>query len=166
MLFNPRPAGGCLNTPLRFFRIVRKRRRAAPPNLVYLFVQPFYTLCYFFAFGSGQVRSPGQVKWPHLRKTFKLRHGHSSGDKDLKLSGFGILPSTYNLYISDFQYRWPKVRSISWPPHYESMGKNSSASNTYQICSNRSEPWSFRLMVTTPGPFLHMWHIERLFKVI
>ena len=31
---------------------------------------------------------------------------------------------TYNFYISDFVYRWPKVRSISWPSHYKSMGKN------------------------------------------
>ena len=37
---------------------------------------------------------------------------------------------------------------------------------THQICSTRSEPCSFRLMVMTPGPFLHMWPLERLFKVI
>ena len=73
---------------------------------------------------SPKVRSPGQVKWHHLRKTFQSRHGHSSGEKDLKLSGFGILPSTYNFNISDFLYRWPKARSIPWPPHYKSMGKN------------------------------------------
>ena len=30
------------------------------------------------------------------------------------------------------------------------MGKNSSTSNTYQICSNRSEPCSFRLLLMTP----------------
>ena len=32
--------------------------------------------------------------------------------------------------------------------------------------ANRSEPWSFRLMVTTLGLYLHMWYLERLFKVI
>ena len=31
----------------------------------------------------------------------------------------------------------------------ERMGKNSNASNTYQICSNRSEPCSVRLMLMT-----------------
>ena len=97
---------------------------------------------------SPKVRSPGQVKWPHLRKNSQSRHGHSGWEKYLKPSGFGILPSTYNLYISYFiSYRWPKVRSISWPPHYKPMGKNSNASNTDQICSTRSEPCSIRLLL-------------------
>ena len=39
---------------------------------------------------------------PPKKKTFQSRHGHSGEEPDLKLSGFGILPSTYNLYISDF----------------------------------------------------------------
>ena len=47
-----------------------------------------------------------------------------------------------------------------------SQWEKSNTLYTHQICSNRSEPWSFRLMVTSPGPFLHMWHLERLFKVI
>ena len=101
----------------------------------------------FFAFGSGQVRSPGQVKWPHLRKTFKLRHGHSSGDKDLKLSGFGILPSTYNLYISEFLYRWPKVRSFLESHHYKSMGELSTSSECHLIHSICSGSWYYRSLV-------------------
>ena len=59
---------------------------------------------------SGQVTPPP-------KKTLQSRYGHSGWEKYLKLSRFGILPSTYNLLISDFLYRWPKVRSISWPPH-------------------------------------------------
>ena len=65
---------------------------------------------------SPQVRSPGQVKWPNLQQILQWRYGHSGGDKNLKLSGFYILPSTYNLYVSDFLHRWPKVRPILWPP--------------------------------------------------
>ena len=42
------------------------------------------------------------------------------------------------------------------------MGNKSNTLYTHQVYSNRSEPWSFRLMVTTSGPFLHMWHLERL----
>ena len=99
---------------------------------------------------SPKVRSPGQVKWPHLRKTFQSRHGHSGGEKDLKVSGFGLLPSTCSLFISDiFLYWWPKVRWNVWPPLHKSMGENSNASNTYQICANRSEPCSIRLLLVT-----------------
>ena len=48
-----------------------------------------------------------------------------------------------------FFFQWPKVRSISWPTHYKSRGKNSNASNTDQTCSNRSEPCSVRLLLMT-----------------
>ena len=40
---------------------------------------------------------------------------------------------TYNLYLSDFVYWWPKVRSISWPPSYKSMRKNQVAHFFLQI---------------------------------
>ena len=53
---------------------------------------------------SPKVRSPGQVNGPHLRKAFQSRHGHSGGEKYLKLSGFGLLPSTCRLFISDIFY--------------------------------------------------------------
>ena len=43
-----------------------------------------------------------KVKWPNLQQILQLCYGHSARDKYLKLSGFDILPSTYNLYISDF----------------------------------------------------------------
>ena len=67
----------------------------------------------------GHQRSGHQVRsWPHLRKTFQSRHGHSGEVKDLKLSWFGV-PTTCISRCSDFFYRWPKVTSISWPPHYK-----------------------------------------------
>ena len=40
------------------------------------------------------------------------------------VSFFGHPVDTYNSYISDLWYLWPDVRSISWPHHYKSMGKN------------------------------------------
>ena len=30
---------------------------------------------------------------------------------------------TYKMHISGVKYSWPRVRPISWPPNYESMGE-------------------------------------------
>ena len=40
-----------------------------------LFGQLFHNFSENFRSRSPKVRSPGQVKWPHLRKTFQSRHG-------------------------------------------------------------------------------------------
>ena len=108
--------------------------------------------------GPGHLRSGHQVRSsdhrldqvtkPPKKKTFQSRHGHSGGDTDLKLSGFSILPSRYLqlvylgfFYIGDLssgQFRDLPTRSLGQT--YKSMGKNSSKSNTYQICSKRTEP--------------------------
>ena len=37
--------------------------------------------------------------------------------KILKLGGWCKTTGAYNLYISDFSYWWPKVRSTLWPRH-------------------------------------------------
>ena len=63
MVFTPRRAGGCLNTPLSGFSpIAGKRRRSAPPFLAQLFIHLFRTLCENFRPRSLKVRSPGHVK--------------------------------------------------------------------------------------------------------
>ena len=99
---------------------------------------------------SSKVRSPSQVKGPHLRKKFQSRHGHSGGEKDLKLSRFGLLPSTCSLFISDIFYIGDqRPGQLCDLPFISQWGKNSNASNTYQICSNRSEPCSIRLLLMT-----------------
>ena len=36
----------------------------------------------------------------------------------MKLTGLLQVISTYKIYASEFLSWWPKVRSISWPPHY------------------------------------------------
>ena len=43
------------------------------------------------------------------------------------------------LVISDW-YLWPEVRSISWPPHYKSMGKNSNRSYWMIMRQHHSNP--------------------------
>ena len=93
---NPRPSGGgvkgrVFEHPLRFLEL--------------LFGQPFRTFPQTFRSRLPQVRSPDRVKWPNLQQTLQPRHNHSGGEKGLKLSGFSILPSTYNLYISYFLHR-------------------------------------------------------------
>ena len=72
-----------------------------------------------------EVRSPGQVKWPNYKITFQSRHGYNVSGKVMKLSEYDEVTSAYKTYISDFWYRWPKVRSFLRPPHYKSMGKKS-----------------------------------------
>ena len=52
-------------------------------------------------FSDPEVRSSD----PTSKKLFNRVTPMSGGDNDLKISGFGILPSTYNLYILDFSYR-------------------------------------------------------------
>ena len=51
----------------------------------------------------------------------------------LKLGGWYKVIIVYNLHISDFPYWWPEVRSISWPPHYKSMGEKSNHLFTHWI---------------------------------
>ena len=50
----------------------------------------------------------------------------------LKLGGWCKGMSAYNLYISDFSYWWPKVRSILRPCHYKAMGEKPNPSLTHQ----------------------------------
>ena len=72
---------------------------------------------------SPKVRSPGQVKWPHLMKSLNARQRYTDWTIALKLSAIDIHTSIYETYISEFWYRWPKVRSILRPLHYKSMGE-------------------------------------------
>ena len=126
---NPRPAGGGVWTPPPpqvFSRIAKETaaRSAAgfsptlPPHL-------FRNFCENFVPMPCEVRSPGQVKWPNYKINFQSRHGYNVSGKVMKLSEYDEVTSAYKTYISDFWYRWPKVRSFLRPPHYKSMGKKS-----------------------------------------
>ena len=121
---NPRTAGGLISAPPSGFSgVAQKRRRAAPPNFVQLFGHQLHILWKSFDLRSSQVRSQVHVKWPHLQKCLRSCQSHSLFSNVLKLAGFHKNISFYNSYISDFSYRWPKIRSIFWPPHYKWMGK-------------------------------------------
>ena len=103
-------------------------RRAAPPFFQYLLTIELDTLFNNFNPRSPKVRSPGKVKVKNGFLTFRLRSGHTRYPIGFKPSAFHKVIDTYNLYISDFLYLSPEVRSISWPHHYKSIGKNSNRS--------------------------------------
>ena len=115
MVFNTRTGGGGAKNahPSGFSRIAEKRRRAAPPFFQYLLTIEFDTLCKNFSPRSPKVRSPGQVKVKNGFLTLKLRSGHTRYPIGFKPSAFHKVIDTYNLYISDFLYLSPEVRSIS-----------------------------------------------------
>ena len=121
--------GGAKNAhPSGFSRVTEKRRRAAPPFFQYLLTIELDTLCKNLSLRSPKVRLPGQVKVKNGFLNLRLRSGHSMYPIGFKRSAFHEVIDTYNLYISDFWYLWPEVKSISWPHHYKSMGRNSNRS--------------------------------------
>ena len=106
--------GGQKNAhPSGFSPIAEKRRRAAPPFFRYLLTIEFDTLCNHFSPRSPKVRSPGQFKVKNGFLSLRLRSGHTRYPIGFKPSAFHKVIDTYNLYISDFLYLSPEVRSIS-----------------------------------------------------
>ena len=55
-------------------------------------------------------------------KSLNARQSYTDWTIALKLSAIDIHTSIYEMFISEFWYRWPKVRSILRPLHYKSMG--------------------------------------------
>ena len=133
--------GGGKKCPLSgFSRIAGKRRRAAPPFFQYLLTIELDTLCENFNPRLPKVRSTGQVKVKNGFLTLRLCSGHTRYPIGFKPSAFHKIIDTYNFYISDFWYLWPEVRSISWPHHYKSMGKNSNRSYWMIMRQNHLNP--------------------------
>ena len=82
-------------------------------------------------------RSGHQVTWndsmsSHFFAYLSLCQSRSWWPIILKLGGWCKGMSAYNLYISDFSYWWPKVRSILWPRHCKAMGEKPNPSFTHQ----------------------------------
>ena len=107
--------GGGNALPSGISRIAEKQRRAWPPFFQYLLRIELDNLCKNFNPRSPKVRSPDQVKVKNGFLTLRLRSGHTRCLIGFKPSVFHKMIDTYNLYISDFWYLWPEVRSISWP---------------------------------------------------
>ena len=119
--------GGCLNAPppLGFSRIAKIRRRAAPPGFHPPYPPSFPQLLWKFRPKTmrGQVTRSGQVT--QLQNNFPIAPRLQCFKESLKLSEYDVVISAYKMFISDFRYRWPQVRSFLRPPHYKSMGKKS-----------------------------------------
>ena len=137
---NPRPTrGGCLHTPEVFF--------------AQLFGQLFRNFPENFSSRSPKFRSPDQVKWPHLRKKKKSNRVPATL-VERKIWNFQDLVQyqvgTCYLCISDFyigDLRSGQFRDI---PIISQWGKTQMPQlGTYQVCSNRSEPCSIRLLLMT-----------------
>ena len=92
---------------------------------------------------SSKVTPPDHIKWLYLKLLFQSLRACQRHIKDLnslKLAGCNTDIGIYELYISDFVYRWPQVMSFSWPSHYKSMAINRSTSNAHhQICPTHPE---------------------------
>ena len=91
--------------------------------LSHLFMHLFRTCCENFRPRSLKVRSPGHVKRHHLRKVWMLvivtlnDWSHLNFQRLIALTANSI----YKMFISEFWYRWPKIRSILRPFHYKLM---------------------------------------------
>ena len=57
-------------------------------------------------------------------QTLRACQKHIKDPNSLKLAVCNTDIGIYDLYISDFLYRWPQVISISWHSHFKSMVKN------------------------------------------
>ena len=122
--------------------------------LTHLFIHIFRICCENFRPRS----SPDRVKWPHLMKSFNARYRYADGTIALKLPAIGTSNAAYKMYISEFCYRWPKVRSILWHLPYKLIGENWKA---FVLDGNHSKhsqtsgykqltPWIGKLRPVTP----------------
>ena len=125
---NPRRTGGwgVWTPPSQVFRRYLKNGGAPRCRFwrTYLYIF-FRTCCENSRPRSFKVKSPGHVKWPHLIKSLNARHSSTEWPMiTSKLSAIYIRNGAIcEKYISEFWYRWPKVRSIcDLSLHCKSMG--------------------------------------------
>ena len=125
--FNPRPAGGGrLNAPPSgFSRIVKKRRRAAPPGFHPPYPPSFPQLLWKFWLKAmwGQVTRSGQVT--QLQNNFPIAPRLQCCRESYET--FGIWwghQCLQNVYLG-FLISVTSGQVILRPPHYKSMGKKS-----------------------------------------
>ena len=82
-------------------------------------------------------------------------HSHGYEPSVFKLLEVDEVNSSSNLYILDFLYSWPEVRSISWPAHVKSMGKISTTSFSHRnISIHRKWCWLRSSVMTQATVFI------------
>ena len=85
----------------------------------------------------------------------------------MQLSGYKTI-SSCKAYVSDFSFRWPKVRSILWLSHYKAMGK------PYHSCTHQapllycelSYIWQLITQVPILVGYLHGGHLGHTYDAI
>ena len=96
---NPIVGGGGQMSPLGFSCAFAKPLEISSSNFQILrSIQCKHSVIYF---GPRLGQSPGQVRWPFLKK-WQLRHGYSSRRISMKLTGLFSVFSTYKMYLSYF----------------------------------------------------------------
>ena len=178
---NTRTGGGgggkkCPPPPCGFSRITRKTKsEQRNQTWQYLFtIDQFYILLWNFCVpGHHQVRSPGRVTWPNLQKRVydfvAAQWPQFLTESGFKFSERFIRPlDTYNyVYLGFLIYRWPGVRSRSWPLHYKSMGEKlklfllndyqSEPPNSFRIMCLLGHSWWPKCQVLTSDPAKVVW---------
>ena len=120
-LTRARPGGAHMCPPIGFSQIAEKMGGAQRRQI--------WHSCSFILCAScvkilapGHIRSGLQVTLSDVTSKRNLAtltpcHSHSYKPSLFKLLEVDEVNSSSNLYISDFLYSWPEVRSISWPVH-------------------------------------------------
>ena len=124
--------GGGFDTPFRFFA-----------SCSCLFSAHFVKISDPGHSWSGHQVTSSDLTW-HLRKTLNIRHSYTERPITLKLAAIDIGTRIYETYISEFWYRWNKVRSILRPLHYKSMGEKWKAPLLHENHSKHSKTWCYR----------------------
>ena len=160
LTLNPRPAGGggALEPPPRFIEDSENTAALRAAGFSPTWPPCFPQLLWKFRRKVMQ----GQVKWPNFKISFQPRHGYNILGKVMKLSEYDKVISAYKIYISDFWYRWPQVRSFLRPPHYKSMGKKSTPFLAQAYLSGIT---SYRIVIDISRKTLHCLPLERSFEV-
>ena len=101
---------------------------------------------------SPKVRSPGQIKWPPPpKKSFPIASRPEWWRESFETFRIWFTTKYLQLVYLGYFFYIGDLRSgqLCDLPFISQWGINSNASNTYQICSNRSEPCSIRLLLMT-----------------
>ena len=84
----------------------------------------------------------------------------------MKLSEYDEIISAYKMYISDFLYRWPQVRSFLRPPHYIKVNGQKINSVIFTLAeAYLSRIISYRTVVDNSSKNMHCLPLERSFEV-
>ena len=118
--FNPIRGGGGGLPPSGFSCVIAKRRKIESSYLVTFSKLSMRTF--------RQKKLLGQVRSGHQRRfvdptSEKFVIALSFSRINFLSSGFNKGTTMHNLYISEFVYPWPEVRSDSWTLHYKPMRK-------------------------------------------